>query len=58
LASIWFWTPVLFGVYVMLQLPIAFYIHPLALGIVPLVVLYTLHRVGKKRFENRYGKQI
>jgi hypothetical protein len=49
LTTIWFWIPVLLSGYFVLQFGIMFYIHPLALIIVPsILVVYALIREDRR----------
>jgi len=55
LTSFWFWVPVLFAVYMWVQLWIMFYVHPLALAIVPsILIVYALIQEDR-RFKAQYG---
>lgn len=55
LTSFWFWVPVLFAAYMWAQLGIMFYIHPLALAIVPsILIVYALIQEDR-RFKAQYG---
>ena len=49
LTTVWFWIPVLFGVYIWAQLGIMFFIHPLALCVLPaILVAYSFYRENKR----------
>lgn len=53
--TIWFWVPALFALYMILQLWIMFFIHPLALLIVPTILIIYLIIQEDKRFKAMYG---
>ncbi len=55
LTTFWFWVPVLFALYMILQLWIMFFIHPLALLIVPTILVIYLIIQEDKRFKAMYG---
>lgn len=55
LTSFWFWVPVIFAAYMWAQLAIMFYIHPLALAIVPsILIVYALIKEDR-RVKAQYG---
>lgn len=54
LTSFWFWLPILFSIYFFLQPIMFFYIHPLAIFVIPIIMsLYAIHS-ETKRVEERY----
>ncbi|MEM2352465.1 MAG: hypothetical protein QXT26_08675 [Thermoproteota archaeon] len=55
LTTFWFWVPVLFALYMILQLWIMFFIHPLALLIVPTILVIYLIIQEDRRFRAMYG---
>jgi len=55
LKTFWFWVPVLFALYMILQLWIMFFINPLALLIVPIILVIYLIIQEDKRFKAMYG---
>ncbi|MEM2292733.1 MAG: hypothetical protein QXT26_06935 [Thermoproteota archaeon] len=55
LTTLWFWVPVLFALYMILQLWIMFFIHPLALLIVPTILVIYLLIQEDKRLRAMYG---
>lgn len=53
--TFWFWLPVLFMGYALLQLVMVIYIHPLTVLIVPTILcIYTI-MLEEKRFKLKYG---
>ncbi len=55
MTTVWFWVPVIFALYMWAQLAIMFYIHPLALIVVPsILVVYALVQEDK-RIKLQYG---
>jgi len=55
LTNFWFWVPVLFAAYMWAQLGIMFYIHPLALAILPsILIVYALIQEDR-RFKAQHG---
>jgi len=54
LTSFWFWLPVLFAIFIYLQLFMFFYVHPLVIFIVPAILSLYAIRQDKKRLEARY----
>ena len=55
LTTFWFWVPVIFAAYMWAQLGIMFYIHPLALVIVPSVLIIYALIQEDRRFKAQYG---
>jgi len=55
LTTFWFWVPVLFSAYMWAQLAIMFYIHPLALAIVPSILIIYAFIQEDRRFKAQYG---
>jgi hypothetical protein len=55
LTSFWFWVPVLFAAYMWAQLGIMFYIHPLALAIIPSILIAYALIQEDRRFKAQYG---
>lgn len=55
LTTFWFWVPVLFAAYMWAQLAIMFYIHPLALVIVPSVLIVYALVQEERRVRAQYG---
>jgi len=53
--TIWFWIPALLALYMILQLWIMFFIHPLALLIVPTILIIYLIIQEDKRLKAMYG---
>jgi hypothetical protein len=49
LTTLWFWVPILFGVYIIIQLWMFFFLSPLSLFIVPgLICIYALKEEDKR----------
>ena len=55
LTSFWFWLPILFMGYVLFQLWMMIFIHPLTLLILPVIMIVYGLRNEEKRIEARYG---
>lgn len=55
LTTIWFWIPVLHAAYILLQLWMIFYIHPLTLLILPVVLSIYGILLEEGRIEAQYG---
>jgi len=55
LTTFWFWVPVIFAAYMWAQLGIMFYVHPLALAIVPSVLIIYALIQEDRRFKAQYG---
>lgn len=55
LTTFWFWIPVLFAAYMWVQLWIMFFIHPLALAIVPSILIAYALIQEDRRFKAQYG---
>jgi len=55
LTTFWFWVPVLLSFYIVLQLGIMFYIHPLALIIVPSILIIYAVISDDRRTKAIYG---
>lgn len=54
LTSFWFWLPILFTIFLYSQFLIFFFIHPLLLLVVPVLIsIYALHQENK-RLKTRY----
>jgi hypothetical protein len=57
LSTFWFWFPVIYMAYVLVQLWLMFYVHPITLAILPVVlIIYGVH-LEEKRVKLRYGLQ-
>lgn len=57
-ASVWFWIPVLFQAYMIFQLWLVFFVHPLTLLILPAILTTYLLWRAEKRVEARYGLKM
>lgn len=55
ITTFWFWVPIIYMGYVLLQLWAMFYIHPLTLAILPAVLIVYGVRLENKRFKLRFG---
>lgn len=55
LGTFWFWVPIAYFAFVLLQLWMMFYIHPLTLAIVPIILIIYGIRLENKRTRLRYG---
>lgn len=55
LTSFWYWLPILFWASLLLQLWMAFIVHPLTILILPTAVSIYAILVERKRFKNRYN---
>ena len=55
LTSFWFWLPSLFAGYMFLQLWMVFYIHPLTLAILPIILSIYLILEDERRVKAQYG---
>jgi len=55
LTSFWFWLPTIFAGYMFLQLWMFFYIHPLTLAILPIILSIYLTIEEEKRVKAQYG---
>ena len=55
LTTFWFWVPIIYMAYVLLQLWAMFYIHPLTLAILPVALIIYGVRLENKRFKLRFG---
>jgi len=55
LSTFWFWFPIIYMAYVLLQLWMMFYVHPLTLAIVPVILIIYGIRLEDKRVRARYG---
>jgi hypothetical protein len=53
--SFWFWLPVLFGVYIIMQMWLALAIHPLTLLILPACLIVYMILTEDKRIAQQYG---
>lgn len=55
LSTFWFWFPILYFAYALLQLWLMFYVHPLTLAILPIAIMIYGVRIEEKRVRLRYG---
>jgi hypothetical protein len=55
LSTFWFWFPIIYMGYVLLQLWMMVYIHPLTLAIVPVALIIYGIQLENKRVNLRYG---
>lgn len=55
LTTLWFWVPILFGVYVIVQLWMFFFLSPLSLFVVPAVICVYAVREEDKRTKAQYA---
>jgi len=55
LNSFWFWLPVLFAVYFYIQLWMMFFVHPLTILILPIILTVTAIQIEKKQTKLQYG---
>jgi len=55
LSTFWFWVPIIYMGYVLLQLWLMFFVSPLTLAIVPIVLIVYGVRLENKRTKARYG---
>ncbi len=55
LGTFWFWVPIIYFAYVLLQLWMMFYVHPFTLAIVPIILIIYGIRLEDKRTRARYG---
>jgi hypothetical protein len=55
LNTFWFWFPIIYMGYVLLQLWMMLYIHPLTLAIVPIALIIYGVKLEDKRVKLRYG---
>jgi hypothetical protein len=53
--TFWFWFPIIFMAYVLVQLWMMIYIHPLTLAIVPIILIIYGVRLEEKRIKIKYG---
>ena len=54
-STFWFWLPIAYMMYVIFQLWLMFFVHPLTLGILPVILLIYGIRNENKRIRARYG---
>lgn len=55
LSTFWFWFPIIYMAYVIFQLWLMFYVHPLTLALLPVtLIIYGVH-LEEKRVKLRYG---
>jgi hypothetical protein len=54
-STFWFWLPMIYFVYIIVQLWLVFYVHPLTLAIVPVAMVVYGVRMEEKRIRIRYG---
>jgi len=55
ITTFWFWLPIIYMTYVFVQLWLMFFVHPLTLAILPIVlIIYGIH-MENKRINARYG---
>jgi hypothetical protein len=55
LSTFWFWFPIVYMAYVLVQLWLMFYVHPLTLAILPITLIIYGIRLEEKRVKLRYG---
>lgn len=55
LGTFWFWLPIVYMAYVLFQLWLMFYVHPLTLAILPVIIIIYGMRNEDKRLKARYG---
>lgn len=55
LTTFWFWLPILYMLYVLLQFWMVFYIHPLTLLILPVILVVYGILLEDKRIRAKYG---
>lgn len=55
LTTFWFWLPVLYMAYIFVQLWMIFFVHPLTIVILPIVLSIHLVRRVEKRLRLQYG---
>lgn len=55
LSTFWYWFPIIYMAYVLLQLWLMVYVSPLTLAILPVVLIIYGIRLENKRIEARYG---
>ena len=55
LNTFWFWFPIIYMAYVLLQLWMMVYIHPLTLAFIPIILIIYGIRLENKRIKLRYG---
>lgn len=55
LNTFWFWFPIIYMGYILLQLWMMIFIHPLTLAIVPIVLIFYGVKLESKRAKLRYG---
>jgi len=55
LNTFWFWLPIIFMGYVFFQLWLMFYVHPLALAILPIILIIYGIQNEEKRIRAKYG---
>jgi hypothetical protein len=55
LSTFWFWFPIVYMLYVFVQLWLMFYVSPLTLVILPITVIIYGIRLEEKRTKLRYG---
>jgi hypothetical protein len=56
-STFWFWLPIIYFLYIIVQLWLVFYVHPLTLAIVPIAMVIYGVRMEEKRVRLRYGLQ-
>lgn len=56
-STVWFWLPIIYFVYILVQLWLVFYVHPLTLAILPVAMIVYGVRMDEKRIKLRYGLQ-
>jgi len=57
-SSVWYWIPILFYAYMIFQLWLVFFVHPLTLLILPAILTTYLLWREEKRVEARYGLKM
>jgi hypothetical protein len=55
LTTIWFWIPILYAFYAVIQLWLIFFVHPLSLLIVPAILCFYAIREEEKRLKLQYN---
>ena len=55
LSTFWFWLPIVYMTYVFVQLWLLFYVSPLTIVILPIIVIIYGIRLEEKRVKLRYG---
>ena len=55
LASFWFWLPILYGGYIVLQMWLLVAVHPLTIVILPAIISAVLIVTREKRMKAQYG---